>query len=69
MSAESIFREWNTLWNDKPLVSDADAVEPRVASVDHVFRGLEGERKGCVSKDQMSCSELTVSFVYIHFGL
>ena len=44
-------------------------MEPRVASFDYVLRGLEREREGCVSKDQMSYSELTVSFVHIHLGL
>ena len=43
MGALSIFRKWNTLWNDEPLVGNTDTVEPRVASFDYVLRGLEGE--------------------------
>ena len=69
MGVGSIFRDWDTLWNNEPLVGNTDTVEPRVVSFDYALRGLEGKRERCVPKDQMSCSELAVSLVYVHLGL
>ena len=51
------------------MVGNTDTVEPRVMSFDYTLRGLEGKRERCVPKDQMSCSELAVKFIYVHLGL
>ena len=51
LGAGSVSREWNTLWNNEPLVGNADTAEPRVASSDYILRSLEGERERCISED------------------
>ena len=44
----SVSREWNTLWNDEPLVGNTYTAKLRVVSSDYVLRSLEGERERCV---------------------
>ena len=43
MGAGGVSGEWNTLWNDKPLVGNADTTKLRVVSSDYVFGSLEGK--------------------------
>ena len=41
-------------------------VRPRIVGFYHTLGGLECYRNGCVPKNQMHCSQLTVGFVCVH---
>ena len=55
--------------NHEPLIGNTNAMEPRIFSPYHAPRSLEHTGDGCLSKDEVCCSQLAVSFVDIHLGL
>ena len=68
LSEGCTFRDWNTFWNYESFISNTNTVKPRVVGFYHTLGGLECARIGCVPKNQMRRSQLTVGFIYIHLG-
>ena len=51
LSTRSTSRNWDTLWNNEPLIGNTDTVELRIGSFDYILRGLECEWERCVPKN------------------
>ena len=66
MGERCIYRERNAFRNYEPLVGNTNVVELRIFGPYHVPRSLECTGDGLVSKDEVCCSQLAISFVDVH---
>ena len=63
-----IYGERNAFRNHEPFVGNINEVESRIFGPYHTPRSLERAGDGLVSKDEVCCSQLVVSFVDVHLG-